>query len=178
MNLLHDIAPGDPQKLVNVVIEIPLGSTTKFEYHDDVKAIVVDRFLFTAFAYPFNYGFIPGSWSEDHDAMDIVVVSSSPIPTGVLVECKIIGVLETEDEEGGDAKVIAVPKGKVDPAYAGVETLDDLPDYLKNKIKHFYENYKSIEPGKWVKVTGWKSRDEAVKSVEDCISRYKSQFSK
>lgn len=178
MNLLHDITPGDPKNLVNVVVEIPIGSKTKFEYHDDVKTIVVDRFLYTAFSYPFNYGFIPQTWSEDEDALDIVVLSSEPVPTGVLIECRVIGMLATEDEEGPDAKLIAVPKAKIDPQFAKVEDIKDLPEYLVNKVKHFYENYKSIEPGKFVKVTGWKSKEEAQKTVEKCIARYKKNFKK
>ncbi len=178
MNLLHDIPAGDPKDLVNVVVEIPIGSKTKFEYHDNVKTIVVDRFLYTAFSYPFNYGFIPQTWSEDEDALDIVVLSSEPVPTGVLIECRVIGMLATEDEEGTDAKLIAVPKAKIDPQFAKVEDMKDLPEYLVNKVKHFYENYKSIEPGKFVKITGWKSREEARKTVEDCIKRYEKKFKK
>ncbi len=178
MNLQHDIASGDPKDLVNVVIEIPMNSRAKYEYHDDVKTIVVDRFLYTAFAYPFNYGFIPQTWSGDEDALDVVVLSSEPVPTGVVISCRIIGMLATKDEEGEDAKLIAVPKAKIDPAFANINSIDDLPEYLKNKIKHFYENYKSIEPGKWVKVTGWKSKEEAQKEVETCINRYKEEFKK
>ena len=178
MNLLHDIPAGEAKELVNVIIEIPIGSRTKYEYHDDVKTIVVDRFLFTAFTYPFNYGFIPQTWSKDEDALDVVVISSEPVTTGTLIECRVIGMLATEDEEGPDAKLIAVPKGKVDPAYKNVETIEDLPEYLVNKIKHFYENYKSIEPNKWVKVTGWKSKEEAQKTVEEAIERYKKNFRK
>lgn len=176
MNLLHDISAGDPKSHVNVVVEIPIGSTTKFEYHEDVKTIVVDRFLYTAFSYPFNYGFIPQTWSGDEDALDIVVLSSQPIPTGVVIECRIIGMLATEDEEGEDAKLLAVPKAKIDPAFANINSIDDVPEYLKNKIKHFYENYKSIEPGKWVKVTNWLGKEEAIKEVEESIARYQKHF--
>lgn len=178
MNLLHDIPAGDPDKLVNVVIEIPVGSQIKYEYNKDLGIIVADRFLYTAFTYPFNYGFIPGTWSNDEDPLDIVVLASQPITTGTLVECKIIGMLATEDEEGEDAKLIAVPKGKVDPTYASVESTDDLPEFVMNKIKHFYENYKSIEPGKWVKVTGFVSKEDAVKEVHEAINRYKTHFNK
>lgn len=178
MNLLHDIPAGDPKDLVNVVVEIPIGSNTKYEYHDDVKTIVVDRFLYTAFTYPFNYGFIPQTWSEDEDALDIVVLSSQPVAVGTVIPCRVIGMLATEDEEGKDAKLVAVPKAKIDPAFANVNSLDDLPQYLKDKIRHFYENYKSIEPGKWVKVTDWVSKDQAQKTVEDCIKRYKEHFKK
>ncbi len=178
MNLLHDIGPGDPKDLVNVIVEIPIGSGIKYEYDKDKQIIVADRFLYTAFRYPFNYGFIPGTWSEDEDPLDIVVVSSEPVATGTLIACRVVGMLATQDEEGTDAKLIAVPKAKVDPAYAKVESIEDLPEFLKNKIKHFYENYKSIEPGKWVKVTGWKSKEEAQKEVETAIDRYKKHFKK
>lgn len=178
MNLLHDIPAGDPQKLVNVIVEIPVGSRIKFEYDKDLQIIKADRFLYTAFNYPFNYGFIPSTWSEDEDPLDIVVVSSETLTTGTLVECRIIGMLATEDEEGTDAKLIAVPKAKVDPIYASVNSIDDLSDAIKNKIKHFYENYKSIEPGKWVKVTDWVSKEDAIKIVVDSQARYKAHFSK
>lgn len=178
MNLLHDIPVGDPQKLINVVIEIPIGTRIKYEYDKDLQIIKADRFLYTAFSYPFNYGFIPGTWSEDEDPMDIVVLASEPLYPGTLIECRLLGELATEDEEGPDAKLIAVPKAKVDPAFAQYENLDQLPEFTKNKIKHFYENYKSIEPGKWVKVTGWLSREEAVKDLTSAISRYQKQFPK
>ncbi len=178
MNLLHDIPAGDPKELVNVIVEIPVGSGIKYEYDKDLQVIKADRFLYTAFRYPFNYGFIPGTWSEDEDPLDIVVIASEPVATGTLIECRVIGMLATEDEEGGDAKLIAVPKGKVDPIYAAIEDIKDLPEYLTNKIKHFYENYKSIEPGKFVKVTGWKSKVEAQEEVEKAIERYKKNFKK
>lgn len=178
MDLLHDIAPGDPKDIVNVVIEIPLGSGVKYEYHHDVKTIVVDRFLYTAFTYPFNYGFIPQTWSGDEDALDIVVLSSQPVATGVIIECKLLGILATEDEEGVDAKLVAVPKSKIDPFMGNLTSLEDLPDAVKNKIQHFYENYKSIEPGKWVKVTDWLPRQEAIRQVDEAIQSYLQKFSK
>lgn len=178
MDLLHDIQSGDPKELVNVIIEIPIGSGIKYEYDKDKKVIVADRFLFTAFRYPFNYGFIPGTWSGDEDPLDIVVISSEPVATGILIECRVIGMLATKDEEGEDAKLIAVPKGKVDPAYADINNIDEIPEYLKNKIKHFFENYKSIEAGKWVKVTGWEPKEKAQKEVEAAIVNYKKKFKK
>lgn len=178
MNLLHDIPAGDPKKLVNVVIEIRMGGQIKYEYDKDLQILKADRFLYTAFSYPFNYGFIPGTWSEDNDPLDIVIIASQPVAYGTLIECRVIGMLATEDEEGGDAKLIAVPKAKVDPSFAHVNTIEDLSEHLTNKIKHFYENYKSIEPGKWVKVTGWKGKDEAVLEVEKGIERYKAEFKK
>lgn len=178
MNLLHDIAAGDPKELVNVVVEIPMGSQIKYEYDKDLGIIKADRFLYTAFTYPFNYGFIPQTWSEDEDPLDIVVLSSQPLSTGTLVEARILGMLATEDEEGGDAKLVAAPKAKVDPVYADFKTLDDVPEHLKNKVRHFYENYKSIEPGKWVKVTGWLPKDKAIAEILDAKARYLKHFSK
>lgn len=176
MNYLHDIPAGDPHKHVNVVVEIPIGSRIKYEYDKDLQIIAANRFLYTAFTYPFNYGFIPGTWSEDEDLLDIVVLSSESLATGTLVECRVIGMLDTEDEEGADAKLIAVPKAKIDPAFAYINDISELPDYLKNKIKHFYQNYKSIEPGKWVKVTNWLSRENAIKTVEECVERYQKHL--
>jgi inorganic pyrophosphatase len=178
MNLLHDIPAGDPRSLINVVVEIPIGSRIKYEYNKDLQIIVADRFLYTAFTYPFNYGFIPQTWSEDEDPLDIVVLSSEPIFSGTMVECRIIGVLVTEDEDGMDSKMIAVPKSKVDPVYANTHDVAELPNSLKNMIIHFYENYKSIEPGKWVKVTGLLSRVDGIKTVEECSARYQAKFSK
>ena len=177
MNILHDVEPGTKDS-INVIIEIPKGSKNKYEIDKKTGLIALDRVSYTAQDFPFDYGFVPQTWSEDHDAMDIVVLSSEPISTGILVECKIIGMLATEDEEGGDAKLIAVPKAKIDPSFAHINDIGDLPESLKNKVKHFYENYKSIEPGKWVKVTDWKSKEDAIKAVEEAIGRYSKKFSK
>lgn len=178
MNLLHDIPAGDPKKLINVVIEIPIGARVKYEYDKDLQIIKADRFLYTAFTYPFNYGFIPGTWSEDEDPMDIVILSSEPLYPGTLIECRLVGELATEDEEGPDAKLIALPKEKIDPLYAQFTELSQLPETLLNKIKHFYENYKSIEPGKWVKVTGFLPKAQAIKDLESAINRYQKKFPK
>lgn len=178
MNLLHDVPAGDPNKLLNAIIEIPVGSHIKYEYDKDLQIIKADRFLYTAFTYPFNYGFIPGTWSEDEDPLDVVVVASERIEPYMLVEVRIIGMLETEDEEGNDAKLIVVPKAKIDPVYAHVQSTDDLSDAIKNKIKHFYETYKSIEPGKWVKVTGWTTKEEAINQVQKAVDRYNAHFKK
>ena len=176
MNLLHDIPAGDPKKEVNIIIEIPMGGGIKYEFDKDKQVIAADRFLYTAFRYPFNYGFIPSTWAGDDDPLDIVVLSSESISTGTLIECRVIGLLQAEDEEGEDTKVIAVPKAKVDPAFANINDTADIPDYLKDKLRHFFENYKSIEPGKWVKITGWVGKEEAIKVVEEAILRYQKRF--
>lgn len=152
-----------------VFIEIPIGSGVKYEVDEETGELKVDRFLYTAFKYPFNYGYITGTKGGDGDPMDVVVLSSEPVIPGVVMKCHPIGVLETEDEEGIDAKVIAVPTKKIDPVYGVYEDIKDVPEAFLAKIKHFYENYKTIEPGKWVKVKEFKNVTEAEKQVESSI---------
>ncbi|MEK7497361.1 MAG: inorganic diphosphatase [Patescibacteria group bacterium] len=150
-----------------VFIEISLGSSVKYEVDEETGELKVDRFLHTAFKYPFNYGSIKGTKSGDGDPLDIVVLSSEPVVPGAVIKCHAVGVLATEDEEGEDAKIIAVPDKKIDPFYGAYEDIKDVPDALLAKIKHFYENYKSIEPGKWVKVTDFKNKEEAEKQITE-----------
>ena len=168
----QNISASAKDGLYNAIIEIPIGSNAKYEYRPELDIIEVDRFNYTAFTFPFNYGFIPGTMSEDKDPIDVVVISSQPILQGCLVQVRLLGTLLTEDEEGIDPKIIALPKGKVDPFYKDIETLEQLPGIVKDRIKHFYENYKSIEPGKWVKVNGWQGKNEAEKIVKESIERY------
>lgn len=149
-----------------VFIEIPIGSGVKYEVDEETGELKVDRFLYTAFRYPFNYGYIKGTKGGDGDPMDVVVLSSEPVVPGVVIKCHPVGVLETEDEEGIDAKVIAVPTAKIDPLYGTYENIKDIPESLLSKIRHFYENYKTMEPGKWVKVKDFKDASEAEKQVE------------
>ncbi|MDE1865129.1 MAG: inorganic diphosphatase [Candidatus Micrarchaeota archaeon] len=160
-------------EVVNVVIEIPKGSNVKYEYRPDKDIIEVDRILFTAMTYPFNYGFVPGTMGGDNDPLDIVVLSSASFSTGTLVQARPIGVLLTKDEEGVDSKVIAVPTEKVDPDFANVTDINQLHESVKKKIGHFYSYYKSIEPGKWVEVTGWKGSAEAKAEVKKAIAAKK-----
>lgn len=155
----------------NAIIEIPIGATVKYEYRPDLNIIEVDRFTYTAFAYPFNYGFIPSTLGGDKDPVDIIVFSSQPIEQHCLVKVRFLGALITQDEEGQDTKIIAIPTAKVDPFYKEIISLDQLPSMTLERIKHFYENYKSIEPGKWVKVSGWEGIETATKIVEDGIKR-------
>lgn len=149
-----------------VFIEIPIGSSVKYEVDEETGELKVDRFLYTSFSYPFNYGYIKDTRGGDGDPMDAVVLSSQPVVPGVVIKCHPIGVLQTEDEEGEDAKVIMVPTKKIDPLYGEFTDIKNVPQATLNKIKHFYENYKTIEPGKWVKVTNWLSAKEAEKLVE------------
>jgi len=137
---------------VNVTVEISKGSLVKYEEDKNTGKMVVNRFLYTAMNYPFNYGYIPNTLAEDGDALDIAVVSTCAVFPGCILPSRIIGMLEMEDEAGIDHKIIAVPIEKIDPCLAHINDIDDLGQYTKNRIKHFFEYYKSIEPKKWVKV--------------------------
>ena len=151
---------------INVFIEIPKGSSVKYEIDKQTGQLVVDRFIYTSMGYPFNYGFLPNSKAKDGDAVDVMVVSSYPVQAGTLLPSRVIGMLEMEDEAGSDNKIIAVPTWKVDPFYSSINTIDDLNDATKNLIKHFFENYKNIEPGKWTKVKNFLDKEAAQKEIE------------
>jgi inorganic pyrophosphatase len=160
-----------PPHDINVVIEIPQGSQVKYEVDKDSGAIVVDRFLFTPMAYPAAYGFIPGTLAEDGDPADVLVLTPPvAVVPGSVIRCRPIGMLKMEDESGMDEKIIAVPHDKISPYFKTVHAIEDLPEIVKAQIEHFFTRYKDLEPGKWVKVTGWadKAAAEAVilKSIE------------
>ena len=159
----------NPPEEVNVFIEIPQGSSVKYELDKTSGAIIVDRFNFTAMFYPFNYGFIPNTMSEDHDPVDVLVISSYPVAPGTIIASRPIGMLEMEDEAGIDTKILAVPTVKVDPFFKQINDVNDLNDVLKNKIKHFFNHYKELEPGKWVKTKNFLSKEEAFKSIKKAI---------
>lgn len=167
-----DIAPGKsiPDD-VNVVIEIPANSPPiKYEIDKDSSEIMVDRFMATPMFYPANYGYIPNTLSDDGDPLDVLVVAPYPVAIGSVIRSRVIGVLKMTDEAGEDAKLLAVPHDKLTPLYKDVMEPTDLPQLLLAQIKHFFENYKDLEEGKWVKVEGWEgseaARAEVIKSVE------------
>lgn len=166
MSDLKNLPAGkNPPQEINVVIEIPQGSLIKYELDKDSGFMFVDRFAFTTMGYPANYGFVPNTTSGDGDPVDVLVLSSYPVQSGIVIAATPIAVLEMEDEAGIDAKVIAVPPLKVDPFYGSWKDLTDIPEAIKNRIKHFFENYKTLEPGKWVKVKGWQGRVAALEEV-------------
>jgi len=167
------IEPGDkiPEEF-NVVIEIPMNSYIKYEFDKEAGMPKIDRILYTSMVYPFNYGFIPGTLEEDGDPVDVLVLSYEEFIPGCYVKCRPVGVLEMEDEEGIDYKVVAVPVTKIDPRFAGINDVQDIPEAIKNKIRHFFEHYKELEPGKWVRVKDWKGVEEAKKRIEDARKRY------
>lgn len=147
---------------VNVIIEIPAQvDPIKFEIDKDSDAIFVDRFMGTSVRYPLNYGYIPHTLSDDGDPVDVLVMTPFSVPPGVVIRCRPVGILKMEDESGVDAKVIAVPVSKLTPLYDAIQSLDDFPKLILEQVKHFFEHYKDLEPGKWVKVTGWGGVDEA-----------------
>ena len=173
MNLEKIKVGNHPPDDIHVVIEVPMNSDpVKYEYDKEVGAIFVDRFMPTSMFYPCNYGFIPNTLSGDGDPADVLVISSYPVVPGSIINAKPIGVLITEDEKGKDEKILAVPSPKVDLAYADINSYKDLPEIIIQKISHFFENYKSLEKGKWVKVTGWEDADIAKKIINEAIKRF------
>ena len=163
----------NPPEDIYVVVEIPQGSSIKYEVDKESGAVFVDRFLFTAMYYPFNYGFIPQTLADDGDPVDVLVISSQPVVPGSVLRCRPIGLLEMKDEEGIDTKLIAVPHSKLDPSYENIKTVEDLPQLWKDRIKHFFEHYKELEPGKWVKVENWKGIQDAIDEIKRGIENYK-----
>jgi inorganic pyrophosphatase len=156
MNLNAIPVGKNPPEEVNVVIEVPAGGhPVKYEMDKDTMAITVDRFLHTPMRYPTNYGFVPQTLGDDGDPLDVLVVAQYPLVPGCVIAVRPIGVLEMEDDGGGDEKIVAVPVTKLDPFYKDVAEITDLPEILKGQIQHFFEHYKDLEPGKWVKISGW-----------------------
>jgi len=157
----------------NVVIEIPAHSDpVKYEVDKESGAIFVDRFMGTAMHYPCNYGYIPHTIAGDGDPVDVLVVTPFSLPPGVVVRCRPIGMLAMTDEAGADAKLLAVPVDKLTPMYRNVESPRDLPQILLDQISHFFEHYKDLEPGKFVKVQGWQGQEEAKKEIMEGVERF------
>ena len=174
MNFDHIPAGKNPPEDIYVAIEIPANSLpVKYELDKDMGALLVDRFMATPMFYPANYGFIPHTLADDGDPLDVLVVTPYPIQAGSVIRCRPIGVLNMEDEAGGDAKLVAVPHDKLTTSYHGIREVEDLPELLRDQINHFFENYKTLEPGKWVKVQGWGNAAEAKKAIEESIKAYK-----
>ena len=163
-------APDD----VNVIIEVPIGGEPiKYELDKASGALVVDRFLYTAMRYPGNYGFIPHTLSGDGDPVDVLVANTRTLAPGAVISVRPVGVLLMEDNAGMDEKVVAVPSAHISQRFDAVRNYSDLPEITLKQIEHFFAHYKDLEPGKWVKVTGWQGVDAAKKEVVDGIANYK-----
>lgn len=171
---IKKIAPGkDVPNQINVIIEVPMNADpVKYEMDKDSGAIFVDRFLATPMYYPCNYGFIPGTLSLDGDPADVLVVSDYPLVPGSVIAAKPVGVLIMEDEKGMDEKILAVPAKKLNSQYENVENYLELPESLLNKITHFFERYKDLEKGKWVKIKGFENAAKAKSLISEAVKRY------
>ena len=159
---------------INVVIEIPANhDPIKYEIDKDSDAIFVDRFVATPMFYPANYGFIPHTLADDGDALDALVVTPHPVQPGSIIRARPVGILNMTDEAGEDAKLICVPHAKLSSLYDDVHEVTDLPELLRQQIAHFFENYKDLEKGKWVKVESWEGVEAARKAIEKSAAAYK-----
>ena len=174
---IEAIAVGDnPPNDVNVIIEVPVGGEpVKYEMDKDAGTMVVDRFLYTPMRYPGNYGFVPHTLSDDGDPIDVLVPNQRPIVPGAIMNCRPIGVLMMEDESGGDEKIIAVHSARLTRRYENIKDYKDLPEITLHQIQHFFERYKDLEPGKWVKIVRWGGMDEARQLISEAIERGKTE---
>ncbi len=158
---------------VNVIIEIPMGGEPiKYEVDKESGALFVDRILGTSMRYPCNYGYIPHTLCGDGDPADVLVFMNRPLLPGSVVRCRPIGMLKMTDESGEDAKILAVPVSKISKYYDGVDSLDDLPQIKLQQISHFFEHYKDLEEGKWVKIEGWADTKAAKQEILDSIENF------
>jgi len=178
MNLLHSIKAHGRDSFVNVVIEIPTGSLSKIEYDQEKETFNIDRVLSTNLSFPFNYGFIPGTWEADADPLDAVVLSSKPLQTGNIVETRVIGMLATTDEKGTDTKLITVLNSETNSTLTKLNTVEDLDKQTLANIEYFYKNYKIIEPNKWVDINGYSSKNIAETKLSEAIEYYHKHFQK
>ena len=174
---LDNVTPGkNAPEAFNVIIEIPMNADpVKYEVDKATGAIFVDRFRSTAMHYPTNYGYVPKTISGDGDPVDVLVITPVPLIPGVVVTCRAIGILKMEDEAGMDGKVLAVPVDKILSLYTRWKKPEDLSPVRLKTIAHFFEHYKDLEEGKWVKILGWEDAESAKKEITDGIAAYNQQ---
>lgn len=162
----------NPPDDINVIVEVPIGGEPiKYELDKAAGTLVVDRFLHTPMRYPGNYGFVPHTLSEDGDPIDVLIANTRPIFPGAVINVRPVGVLNMTDESGSDEKIIAVPSLKLTQRYVDVRNYTDLPLITREQIQHFFEHYKDLEPGKWVRVAGWGDAEEAKLRIREAIDR-------
>ena len=173
MNLDRVGSGRDLPRDFNVIIEIPMNADpVKYEVDKETGALFVDRFMGTAMHYPCNYGYIPHTLSSDGDPVDVLVITPFPLVVGVVVRCRPIGVLKMSDEAGGDEKLLAVPLDKILPWYKHWQKPEDINPERLSQIQHFFEHYKDLEAGKWVKIEGWGGPDEAADAIKAGVARF------
>ena len=157
----------------NVIIEIPMhADPIKYEVDKETGALFVDRFVSTSMHYPCNYGYIPMTLADDGDPVDVLVITPFALMPGVVVRCRPIGMLKMEDESGRDTKLLSVPIDKLTPLYRQIETARDLPEVMLSQITHFFQHYKDLEPGKWVKIEGWGTPGEAKAEIQAGVKSF------
>ena len=162
----------NPPEEINVIVEVPVGGEPiKYEMDKEAGTMVVDRFLYTSMRYPGNYGFIPHTLSDDGDPIDVVIANQRGLLPGSVIAVRPVGVLRMQDDAGGDEKILAVPIPKLTQRYQHVHNYTDLPDITVKQVQHFFEHYKDLEPGKWVKVLGWGDAAEARDMISAAIAR-------
>jgi inorganic pyrophosphatase len=162
----------NPPEDVNVVVEVAIGGEPiKYEMDKAAGTLFVDRFLYTPMRYPGNYGFIPHTLSEDGDPIDVLIANTRPIVPGAVINVRPVGVFKMVDDGGGDEKIIAVPVPKLTRRYEHVTNYTHLPAITLEQIQHFFEHYKDLEPGKWVRVVGWGDAAEAKRLIAEAIER-------
>ena len=174
---LHNVTPGAsaPDEF-NVIIEIPMNADPiKYEVDEASGALFVDRFMATSMHYPCNYGYIPQTLADDGDPVDVLVITPVPLIPGVVVTCRPLGMLKMIDEAGGDNKLLAVPIDRILSIYSQWKTTEDLNPMRLKTILHFFEHYKDLEPGKWVKVEGWTGPDGARGEITEGMRRWEAK---
>ncbi|MBX9698430.1 MAG: inorganic diphosphatase [Acetobacteraceae bacterium] len=163
----------NPPEDVNVIVEVAIGGEPiKYEMDKEAGTLVVDRFLYTPMRYPGNYGFVPHTLSEDGDPIDVLIANTRPIVPGAVINVRPVGVFKMVDNAGGDEKIIAVPVPRLTRRYEHVTNYTQLPPITLEQIQHFFEHYKDLEPGKWVKVQGWGDAEEAKRLIGEAIARH------
>lgn len=167
------ISIGDnPPDDINVIIEVPVGGQPiKYEMDKEAGTLIVDRFLYTPMTYPGNYGFVPHTLSDDGDPIDVLVCNTRPLIPGCVINVRPVGVLIMEDNAGQDEKILAVPSTALTKRYENVSNFSDLPEITIQQVEHFFEHYKDLEPGKWVKIGAWGDADEAKRLILEAIAR-------
>jgi len=172
MNFWKDIPSGDnPPQLLNMVIEVASGSRDKYEYSIKWEAFVLDRIIPSSVVFPVEYGFVPQTWYNDGDPLDIMVLSYAPLKAGCIVKVRVIGALVIEDEEGLDTKILSVLVN--DARFEGYHDITDVHKHRLVEIQEFFETYKRLEPHKWVKVREWKNAHDAGEVIEDAMMKYR-----
>lgn len=173
---LAKVGPGaNPPEVLNAIIEIPAqAAPVKYEIDKATGLLAVDRFLSTSMVYPANYGLVPGTLCDDGDPLDVLVVTPLPLVHGCLVQVRPVDLLEMTDEKGGDAKLLAVPTTDLYPGFRDARSVSELAGGLKEQIEHFFQQYKSFEPGKWVEIGGWSGHERACGEVMKCVEAYRS----